>query len=117
LRHSLETPKLKPLLLTVRGDTVELKSGVSIQIDSNVAKLAHGAIAVIELADGPASDAVTELKSDAEIARDTAHILLCGAHAATPDPIAINMVKMLFKISSDEEALERLRSFGKSDGR
>ncbi len=75
------TDKLKPLFLKASGDTVELKSGVIIQIDSSSAKLSHGALAVIELADGPAGP--TELKSDAEIARDLCHMFLIEAHGGT----------------------------------
>ena len=52
----LATDKLKPLFLKATGDEIGLRSGVIITVDSNVARLSHGAISVIELAWGPSSD-------------------------------------------------------------
>jgi hypothetical protein len=54
------TAKLKPLFQKATGDTVELKSGVVIQIDSSSAKLSQGAIAVIELVEAASSQVAVE---------------------------------------------------------
>jgi hypothetical protein len=111
-----DTPKLKPLFLRSSGDGIELRSGVSIQVDSNVAKLSHGAIATIELTGGPVGAAPVELKSDAEIARDVAHILLIESNGGTGNEadrlIALNIARLL-RPDMDPEAT--IQSFGKRD--
>jgi hypothetical protein len=76
----LETDKLKPLFSRLAGDVIELRSGVSIQVDANVAKLSHGAISVIELAWAPLGE-ITKSSVEAHaddpvwIARAALHVL------------------------------------------
>jgi hypothetical protein len=67
----------------------------------------------IKLTAGAVGDAV-ELKSDREIARDIAHILLIAAHSEKIDPIALNLARRLAPPDADPETW--IRNFAKCDG-